>query len=47
MESERISFQIENRQEELAGILKAYGGLRDASAQILRQHFLKGGILHD
>ena len=47
MESERISFQIENRQEELEGIRKAYDGLRDASAQILRQHFLKGGVLHD
>ena len=47
MESEKISFQIEDHQEELEGIRKAYDGLRDASAQILRQHFLKGGVLHD
>ncbi len=47
MESERISFQIEDRQEELEGIAKAYNGLRDASAQILRQVFLKGGNLDD
>ena len=47
MESERISFQIENRQEELDGVLRAYDGMRDASAQILRQIFLKGGVLDD
>ena len=47
MESERISFEIENRQEELEGIARAYNGMRDASAQILRQVFLKGGVLDD
>ena len=47
MKSERIGFQIENRQEELEGIVKAYSGMRDASAQILRQIFLKGGVLDD
>ena len=45
MESEEVSFLIEDRQEELEGILKAYDGLRDASARILRQVFLKGGAL--
>ena len=43
MESEKISFQIEDHQEELAGIVKAYGGMTDVSAQVLRQYFLKGG----
>ena len=43
MESEKISFQIEDHQEELEGIVKAYNGMHDASAQILRQYFLKGG----
>ena len=47
MESERISFEIENRQEELEGIARAYNGMRDASAMILRQVFLKGGVLDD
>ena len=47
MESEKISFQIEDHQEELEGILRAYFGMHDASAQILRQVFLKGGTLHD
>jgi len=47
MKSERIGFQIENRQEELEGIAKAHSGMRDASAQILRQIFLKGGVLDD
>ena len=47
MKSERIGFQIENRQEELEGIVKAYSGMRDASAQILRQIFLKGCVLDD
>ncbi len=47
MKSERIGFQIENRQGELEGIVKAYSGMRDASAQILRQIFLKGGVLDD
>ena len=28
MKSERIGFQIENRQEELEGIVKAYSGMR-------------------
>lgn len=42
--SSRVSFEIENRQEELDGILKAYQGLNDASAQVLRQYFLKGGL---
>lgn len=41
--SHKVSFEIENRQEELEGILKAYQGLNDASAQVLRQYFLKGG----
>ena len=43
MESEKISFQIEDHQEELEGIAKAYEGLNDVSAQVLRQYFLKGG----
>ena len=47
MESEKISFQIEDHQEELEGILRAYSGMRDASAQLLRQYFLKGGELRD
>lgn len=42
-DSSEISFEIENRQEELEGILKAYQGLNDASAQVLRQYFLNGG----
>lgn len=41
--SSKVSFEIENRQEELDGILKAYEGLNDASAQVLRQYFLNGG----
>ena len=47
MESEKISFQIEDHQEELEGILRAYNGMHDTSAQILRQYFLKGGVLND
>ena len=43
MESEKISFQIEDHQEELAGIVRAYEGMNDVSAQVLRQYFLKGG----
>ena len=43
MESEKISFQIEDHQEELEGIAKAYEGMNDVSAQVLRQYFLKGG----
>jgi hypothetical protein len=39
----KISFAIENRQEELTGLLKGYAGLNDASAQVLRQYFLNGG----
>lgn len=42
-ESGKVSFQIEDRQEELEGILRAYSGLNDASAQILRHYFLNGG----
>ena len=45
MESEKISFQIEDHQEELEGIAKAYAGMNDVSAQVLRQYFLKGGAL--
>ena len=45
MESEKISFQIEDHQEELEGIAKAYEGMNDVSAQVLRQYFLKGGAL--
>ena len=41
--SAKVSFEIVNRQEELEGILKAYQGLNDASAQVLRQYFLNGG----
>ena len=47
MESEQVSFQIEDHQEELEGILRAYNGMTDTSAQVLRQIFLKGGALHD
>ena len=43
MKSEKISFQIEDHQEELEGILRAYNGMHDTSAQVLRQVFLKGG----
>jgi len=43
LESEKISFQIEDHEEELRGILKAYQGMNDISAQVLRQYFLKGG----
>lgn len=39
----RVSFEIENRQEELEGILSAYRGMNDASAQVLRHYFLSGG----
>ncbi len=42
-DSSKVSFEITNRQEELDGILKAYQGLNDASAHVLRQYFLKGG----
>ena len=41
--SNQVSFEIENRQEELTGILKAYQGMNDVSAQVLRQYFLNGG----
>ena len=41
--SSRLSFEIENRQEELEGILKAYQAMNDTSAQVLRQYFLQGG----
>lgn len=43
MKSQKISFEIENRQEELEGILLAYKGMNDASAQVLRHYFLNGG----
>ncbi len=43
MASRKLSFQIENRQEELDGILKAYQGMNDTSAQVLRHYFLNGG----
>ena len=39
----KVSFEIENRQEELEGILLAYKGMNDASAQVLRHYFLNGG----
>lgn len=42
-EAGKVSFEIENRQEELEGILRAYRGLNDASAQVLRHYFLNGG----
>lgn len=41
--SSKLSFIIDNRQEELEGILRAYQGMNDASAQVLRQYFLQGG----
>lgn len=41
--AKKVDFEIENRQEELDGILRAYQGLNDASAQVLRQYFLNGG----
>lgn len=43
MASQRVSFEIDNRQEELSGILRAYQGMNDASAQVLRHWFLEGG----
>lgn len=43
MASRKLSFEIENRQEELEGILKAYEGMNDVSAQVLRHYFLNGG----
>lgn len=43
MASRKLSFEIENRQEELSGILKAYEGMNDTSAQVLRHYFLNGG----
>lgn len=39
----KVSFEIENRQEELEGILLAYEGMTNTSAQVLRQYFLNGG----
>lgn len=39
----KVSFEIENRQEELEGILRAYRGMTDVSAQVLRHYFLNGG----
>lgn len=39
-DSSRLSFQIEDRQEELDGILAAWQGMNTASAQVLRQYFL-------
>lgn len=47
MASKKLSFQIEDHQEEMEGILRAYQGMHDTSAQVLRQYFLKGGALHD
>ncbi len=44
-EAGKVSFEIENRQEELEGILRAYQGMNDASAQVLRHYFLNGGKL--
>ncbi len=43
MVSQRVSFEIDDRQEELTGILRAYQGMNDASAQVLRHWFLEGG----
>lgn len=43
MDSRKVSFEIENRQEELEGLLRAYEGMNDASAQVLRHYFLNGG----
>lgn len=43
MASRKLSFEIENRQEDLSGILKAYEGMNDTSAQVLRHYFLNGG----
>lgn len=43
MASQRVSFEIDDRQEELAGILRAYEGMNDVSAQVLRRWFLEGG----
>ncbi len=45
MASQKISFLINNRQEELEGILRAYQGMNDASAQVLRHYFLNGGTV--
>ena len=39
----KISFEIEDRQEELEGIFQAYKGMTDTSAQVLRHYFLNGG----
>lgn len=43
MASQRVSFEIDDRQEELTGILRAYQGMNDTSAQVLRHWFLEGG----
>lgn len=43
MDSRKVSFEIENRQEELEGVLLAYEGMTNVSAQVLRQYFLNGG----
>lgn len=43
MASQRVSFEIDDRQEELTGILRAYQGMNTASAQVLRHWFLEGG----
>ena len=40
-DSSKISFTIEDRQEELEGLLQGWQGLNDASAQVFRQYFLK------
>jgi hypothetical protein len=45
--SGKINFAIENRQEELTGILRAYEAANDISAQVLRQYFLNGGLEND
>lgn len=39
----KVSFEIEDRQEELEGVLLAYKGMNDMSAQVLRHYFLNGG----
>ena len=43
MKSRKVGLEIENRQEELDGILLAYKGMNDTSAQVLRHYFLNGG----
>ena len=45
--SDKLWFEIEDRQEELDGILRAYDAMNTVSAQVLRRYYLAGGVIHD